>query len=365
MDKIHVDATIIGGGIIGLVTALELKIAKPQWEIALLEQAPFLGDHSTGRNSGVLHAGLYYPTGSQKHLLCIEGIERWKKDYCPNLGIDYLNCGKVLFASDSSEESGLDDLWQQANKNGVQGLRWSTESERSEINKYVQTSKAFYSTGTGILDVTGAIKKISEKFESLGGMISKNCKVTKIENDSDIFQITTDDFLIDSTILINAAGFWGPEIRSFLKLSELKSYLVKGNYISTFQKLDYPHLFYPVPPKDLKGLGVHSTLDMQGKTKFGPNTEDVTKVDYSDSNIALKAMLPAIVNKFKNINPDQLYWDYAGIRSKLINTETGKLETDFWIKSPINGYIECLGIESPGLTSAPAIAKSIIKQFIA
>lgn len=364
MDKIEVDAVIVGGGIIGVMTALELKILKPDWEIALLERTQYLGDQSTGRNSGVLHASLYYPTNSLKHKLCLEGIQLWKNDLCPKYGIEYLQCGKVIFATDSTEENGLEDLWNQANKNEVPGLRWSTSDELKTINEFVSCSKAFFSTGTGILDIPGAIKKLSQKFESLGGMINKECKAKSISKSSNGFNLETDEFEIHSPIVINAAGFSAPDFRKKLGLNDIDSYLVKGNYISTSQKLNHPYLFYPVPPKDLKGLGVHSTLDLQGKVKFGPNTEDVTKIDYSDSGIALNSMKPAILTKFKGVKEELLYWDYAGIRSKIINSETKKLITDFVIQSPINGYIECLGIESPGLTSAPAIARMISKQFI-
>jgi L-2-hydroxyglutarate oxidase LhgO len=363
MDKIEIDATIIGGGIVGLLTAYELKKKYPSWEIAVLESAPFLGDHSTGRNSGVLHAGLYYQTNSNKHLLCMEGIKLWKHNLCPQLGIDFKECGKVLFAQNGDEQSGLEEIWNKAHQNGVAGLAWLSEQELRNMNQFVGAKSAFSSIETGILDVTGALKKLANAFENLGGMISKNCNVTHLEKLNN-FKTTTNLFEISSDIVINAAGFSGPTLREKIGLTGLRSSLVKGNYISTSQKLEYPHLFYPVPPKDLKGLGVHSTLDMDGKIKFGPNTEDVSVVDYSDTQLALKSMTPEIMKTFKGIDEAKLYWDYAGIRSKLINTETGKLETDFWIKSPISGYIECLGIESPGLTSAPAIVKKMIRDFI-
>lgn len=363
MDKIEINATIIGGGIIGILCAYELKKKFPSWEIALLESAPFLGDHSTGRNSGVLHAGLYYPTNSNKHLMCMEGIDFWKQDLCPKLAIDFKECGKVLFAKDENEITGLEDIWHKANLNGVSELSWLSENKLKDVNQFVEARAAFLSPKTGILDVTGALKKLTDAFENLGGMIAKNCEVLHIEK-TENFKIITNIYEITSDIVINAAGFSGPALREKLGLTGLKSSLVKGNYISTSQKINHQYLLYPVPPKDLKGLGVHSTLDMEGKIKFGPNTEDVSDVDYSDTQIALKSMVPEILKTFKGIDESKLYWDYAGIRSKLTDTITNKLETDFWIKSPISGYIECLGIESPGLTSAPAIVRKILHDFI-
>jgi len=363
MDKINLDVTIIGGGIVGLLTAYEIKKKYPSKEIAIIEAGTYLGDHSTGRNSGVLHAGLYYPTNSLKHLLCLEGIEIWKKDLCPNLGIEFRECGKILFSKNKNEDQGLIDLWNKANENGVKGLEWCNSTKIKEISNFVTVENAFFSPFTGILDVTGAIKKIADSFEKYGGMIAKECNVLSISKKSENFLIETSQYEISSNILINAGGFNGPKIRAHLGLTNLESVLVKGNYLSTTQHLNHHHLFYPVPPKDLKGLGVHSTLDLDGKIKFGPNTEDISTIDYSDSGNAMKTMVPEIKNTFKGIEVDRLYWDYAGMRSKIKNTLTNKIETDFWIKSPIEGYVECLGIESPGLTSAPAIAK-YIKRFL-
>ncbi len=142
-----------------------------------------------------------------------------------------------------------------------------------------------------------------------------------------------------------------------LFLLRVTIYLHLKKYITRISFIQYQQ-------KDLKGLGVHSTIDLEGKVKFGPNTEEVSQIDYNDSGVALASMVPEIMNTFKGIDKSRLYWDYSGIRSKIKNSKTGELENDFWIQSPISGYIECLGIESPGLTSAPAIAKFIINQII-
>lgn len=363
MEKIKLDVTIIGGGIVGLTVAYELKKKFSMRDVAIIEGAPFLGDHSSGRNSGVLHAGLYYKTNSLKHLLCLEGIHIWKKDLCPNLGIEFQECGKILFAENLNEEEGLHEIWKNAHENGVKGLKWCDSNTLKNISHFVHAQKAFFSPETGILDVTGAVKKISEAFISIGGMISKNTKVTSLQR-NDGFLLKTNDFEIQSKIIINAAGLESVEIRKQLRLNDLEAVFVKGNYLSTSQKIHHPHLFYPVPPKDLKGLGVHSTIDLEGRIKFGPNTEDVFVIDYSDSGMALTTMVPEIMKTFKGIDQSRLYWDYSGIRSKIKNSKTEKIETDFLIQSPIPGYIECLGIESPGLTSAPAIARYIERTFL-
>ncbi len=363
MDCIQVDVTVVGGGIIGILTAYEIKKKFPELEIVLLEATPFLGDHSTGRNSGVLHSGLYYDTHSLKHLLCMEGLRLWKNELCPRLGISYIELGKIIFSKNSDENQTLESIWKTATKNGVEGLEWAATSKLSSIRKFVKAESAFFSPTTGIFDVSDALKKLDMAFTNLGGIISRNCKVETISKNLNSFDVLTEMFQLNSQFLINAAGFFGPDLRNFLGLTNLKSVLVKGNYISTSQKLNHPHLFYPVPCKDLRGLGVHSTLDTEGNVKFGPNTEDVATIDYTESNQALLSMKSEILNTFVGIEGNRLYWDYAGIRSKIMDTDTDKLEKDFWIKSPIKNYIECLGIESPGLTSAPAIAKKIVRDF--
>ena len=136
-------------------------------------------------------------------------------------------------------------------------------------------------------------------------MISKNTRVTSIQKNYG-FLIETKDFEIQSKIIINAAGLESIEIIEQLGLNDLEAVFVKGNYLSTSQKIDHPHLFYPVPPKDLKGLGVHSTIDLEGRIKFGPNTEDVSVIDYSDSGVAITTMVPEIMKTFKEIDQSRL-----------------------------------------------------------
>ena len=363
MESTEVDVCIIGGGIIGLTVAYELKKRFPGQEIALLEATAYPGDQSTGRNSGVLHAGLYYPTGSLKHLLCLEGLELWIEDFCRTLSIPFRQTGKVIFARNSKESGGLDALWKKAHDNGVKSLVRLSSSDVLKMSTFVNLTEGFFSPNTGILDVPMAVLKIKNAFENMGGIFLHSTNADEIFQREGKYLIHTHSYSVSCEKLINVAGLNAPELRMKLGLSDVESFFVKGNYISSPQSFEHPHLFYPVPPSDLKGLGVHSTIDLGGKTKFGPNTEDVTSIDYSDSGLALPSMKSEILATFKGVDGDRLYWDYAGVRSKIRNANTKELYTDFWIKSPLPGYVECLGIESPGLTSAPAIAKKIVKDF--
>jgi len=358
-EIVQVHTVVIGGGIIGLTTALELKRRFKTEEITLLEQAPFLADHSTGRNSGVLHSGLYYDHGSLKHRLCMEGLEYWR-ELIKRYNLPHRWCGKFVFAHKQDELSSLVILEDRAKANGVPFHR-ATQNELAVIRKNVNAIDAIFIESTGILDAAAAVAAIKNDFESLGGMIQTSTPALKIQKHNADFLIETPDFSILTKQLINAAGLWAPELRTQLGLKNMTSYWVKGHYLKSSQKLDHATLYYPVPPADLKGLGVHSTIDCQGDVKFGPDTLDVSEIDYNLSPDNLSAMRASIEERFVDVDIMRLKPDYAGIRSKI--KVDGKLHKDFWIKGSaelgIPGYTEACGIESPGLTSAPAIAQML------
>jgi L-2-hydroxyglutarate oxidase LhgO len=352
MSVEQIDITIIGGGIIGLMIARALVEKSPQLTIALLEQAPFLADHSTGRNSGVLHSGLYYPSGSLKHQLCLEGIDAWK-----SMDMPILPTGKIVFASTQDELSVLEHYRQQAKLNAVDIKALSAEQIKL-AKDHLHFLEGFFVPSTAILDVTLALKKIEHDLDQKGVIIQKKTKVMEIEKYLQGYLVHTPDYSVEANILINAAGLWAVALREKLGLSDLKHSWVKGHYLTTTQKLDYPTLYYPTPLPNLKGLGVHSTLDHAGAIKFGPNTLDTNVIDYGMDLASLDSMKNEITKRFKHVDQERLAPDYCGIRSKILFND--QLYPDFWIKSPLPGYIEACGIESPGLTSAPAIARQIV-----
>lgn len=357
-EKVEVDFAIVGGGIIGLTTGYELKKKYPDAEIVILDKEAYLGEHSSGRNSGVLHSGLYYPKNSQKHLLCMDGLNLWK-DLSSELKITVKHCGKYIFSTSIDEEDQLENLFKKGLDNNVKLNRLSS-TELKELQINVNAFDSIYSPSTGIIHVSEALAKLKYSLESKGVNTLFKTEVNKVLSFKEGYLLETSDYDIETSHLINCAGLFGVELRKDLGLFDLENVFVKGNYLSTTQKLSYGSLYYPIPPKDLKGLGVHSTIDIDGKVKFGPNTEDVTTVSYTPLE-DFAEMGRLVQQYFKNIDPKKLFWDYAGCRSKIRLIQTGELHTDFWIKSPLKNYIECLGIESPGVTAAPAIAKTLIK----
>jgi len=353
----HVPFIIIGGGVVGLTIAYEIQKKYPDVEIALFEKGPFLGEHSTHRNSAVLHAGLYYETGSLKHRLCIEGNDLWHKNESSNVN----NCGKYLVSTSSAESLELDALYKNSKNNGVKGISWCESEELIDLQKYISVEKAFFSKGTSILNIPKYLKELEVKLQSERFYLLKNQFVKNIIHKNNLYHIETELESLTCDYLINAAGLGAVEVRKKLGLTDLENLFVKGNYLKLKKKYYNKSLIYPTPLPGLKGLGVHTSFGEDGLIRFGPNTEHVEKLDYSMKANLIDEMYPEISKIFKNIAKEDLEIDYCGIRPKI--KYKGIVYSDFWIKEGseygLNNYIELCGIESPGLTSAPAIAKLV------
>lgn len=350
---------IVGAGITGLQMAYQLiKSGIAGDDIAVFEQNIFPGEHSTSRNSGVLHAGLYYPKGSLKQTFCVEGNPIWS-ELSKELGFSLSPVGKYVVATSKKEVFELEKLFEFASEKKVPGLEWRSGQE---IKPFVHLEKAFFSKTTSIISVSEVIKSLSKFLYQKNVPVLLGQKVENIEKTLNGFELLVNGERIEASHVINCAGLFGIELRKTLGLIDLENYWVKGRYLRLNKKFFHDSLIYPLPTKELKGLGVHTSFDLDGVIRFGPDTYDVDKIDYSLDDSVIDQIYPAIAEVFKGIERKDLSVDYAGIRSKI--KHNGELYTDFWLKSPISGYWECLGIESPGLTSSPAIAKHIISKII-
>ena len=353
----HIPFVIIGGGVVGLLIAKELNFLFPDREIVLFEKETFFGEHSTHRNSGVLHAGLYYPRESLKRKLCIEGIKIWKKDYPQFVN----NCGKYLIATSLNEEQELEELYNNAISNGVKNLNWCDDNEISSLKEFINVSKAFKSHDTSILNIGESLKEIELSLQKENIYLFKNQCVESIQYFDSKFNIQTNLEKLSSDFVINAAGLGAIDLRLKLGLTDFDNEFVKGSYLKLKKKYFNDSLLYPVPNPGLKGLGVHTSYGEDGAIRFGPNVEDIKEVNYVLNSDLVTKMSKDILKTFKGINESDLEIDYCGIRSKI--KRDGKLYSDFYISNGesyrLTNYIECLGIESPGLTSSPAIAKLV------
>ena len=363
MESLKSDVVIIGAGVVGLFVARELAQRYPQKEIILIDKETYLGEHASGRNSGVLHAGIYYPTGSLKHLLCIEGNREWTLFAEKNL-IPINKCGKFIVASSSSQQEELDSLYSQGISNEVPGLTYASTPQIKEIANFTNVYSALFSPSTGIIDVSSALGYIQSELEEKGVLIAQRCKASSLDiNKSGGFNLETSHGNIKADVLINAAGIGSVSLREKLGLTELQPYLLKGNYVKTTHSIPTHSLIYPIPGPDAKGLGVHLVFDMDHSVRFGPDAVPVDKIDYCQDEAVIDKMWPAIHALFSHIPYDSLSLDFAGIRPAV--AIKGERVMDFWIKSPIDhgveNYFELCGVDSPGLTAAPAIAKLVAK----
>ncbi len=361
----HIPILVAGGGIVGLLTLREIHKIFPDADKALLEKGHYFGDAASGRNSGVMHAGLYYPSDSLKLKFCLEGNSLWE-ELAHELNIPFSRCGKYLVAATVDEVEVLDELFDHAKTNGVQGLRWVKGDELSTLENYCFVEEAFFSPQSGFISPSAATAAIRDVLFKKNIPLMNDYEVTGVSKVGNVFEIRTNRETFTCDIFINATGAFAPSLRRQLGLDDFEAYWVKGNYLKLNKKFYTDSLIYPVPPKGLKGLGVHTSFDFDGGVvRFGPDTQECPKgYEHSLNENLVEEMYPAISKLFKGIEREDLQQDYCGIRAKI--KRHGELFSDFWLGTSlehgVEGYFEFLGIESPGLTAAPALAKEMAKQ---
>ena len=363
-----IDAVVIGAGVVGLATARRLALAG--LETLVIEAADAIGTGTSSRNSEVIHAGLYYPTGSIKATACLAGKDLLYR-YCASRGVKAVACGKLMVATSNDQLPKLQAIWDQDHVNGVTGLSWMTPDEVRAMEPEVACVKAFFSATTGIVDSHGFMLALQGDLEEAGGMVAFEAPVVSAAVTPTGIRIVTggaEPAEIDARIVVNAAGHFAPKflgaLDGFPAAHVPKQWYAKGNYFSLVGRQPFSRLVYPMP--DTAGLGVHATVDLQGRCRFGPDVEWVESesdlvVDRRRSDgfyAAIRAYWPGL--------PDgALQPDYAGIRPKLHGPGTPM--PDFRIDGPevhgTAGLVNLLGIESPGLTASLAIADLVASRL--
>ena len=362
---LSIDAVVIGSGINGMLTALEFSKIFPDLEVVIFEKEKYSGEHSTSRNSGVLHAGIYYPYNSLKREMCIKGNKIWD-DLATEKDIKINRCGKYVVACGDEELPILSKFYKRAEENGVEEIRWVEGEELDNLKELVDVKKSFFSSKTGSIDLSDTIKKFENELYNKNIPLMKDSEVLNIKVVDGQFIGETKNEVLKTKILINSAGLYSVKIRRMLGLFDLEDYWVKGFYLKYSKKMKCTSLIYPVPLKNLKGLGVHTSFDSDGTVRFGPNAFDTNQIYYGHEDQDFETMYQAICRVFKCVQKDFLSFDYSGIRPKI--KLNGELYTDFWVKGPkdhgISGYYEMCGIESPGFTASPAISKLVIEKIL-
>ncbi|OGB87303.1 hypothetical protein A3J44_01185 [candidate division WOR-1 bacterium RIFCSPHIGHO2_02_FULL_45_12] len=361
MDKTNV--VIIGAGVVGLAIAAELS--KEKQDIVLLEKESSFGQGSSSRNSEVIHAGIYYPKDSLKAELCVTG-SHLLYEYCAQKNVPHKKLGKIIVALDLGEISQLEKLCRMGKDNGVTGLGWMDQRQLAEYEPEVKAVRALYSPQTGIIDSHKLMKVLENQARENGVLIAYGNELRGIskENGGYVLQIKGQETLLAEQV-INAAGLFSDRVAAMAGIDLNKQgyqlYFCKGEYFSYTGKPFIKHLVYPVPERDTVGLGVHAVLDLAGNLKFGPSVEYVEDLDYSVSPDHCRAFWESIHTLFPQIKESDLAPDQAGIRPKLQGP--GEAVRDFVIREEssldLPGFINLIGIESPGLTACLAIARRV------
>ena len=360
----NVDAIVIGAGVVGLAVARALALQGR--EVMVLEAANAIGTGISARNSEVIHSGMYYPSGSLKASLCVQGRAQLVA-YCQERGIAHRLCGKLIVATEPSQIPKLKAIQAQALANGVADVRWLSPQEAMAMEGALKCVAALLSQGTGIVNSHGLMLSFQGDLENAGGMVVLNSAVKSVELDLHTTSspqhlvYMADGSVLASHTLINAAGLLAPALsHQFTGLSPQNiptGYYAKGNYFTLSSAAPFRHLIYPVP--ESAGLGVHLTLDLGGQAKFGPDVQWVdTPDDFQVDASRADAFFAAVRTYWPALPDGALQSGYAGIRPKISGPNAPA--ADFLIQGPathgVAGLVNLFGIESPGLTSSMAIA---------
>lgn len=358
------DVAVVGAGIVGL--AIARTLAKHH-SVIVLERNARPAQETSSRNSGVIHAGIYYPSNSLKTRLCIQGREQLYR-YCEQHHIPHQRCGKLVVAVDKNEEPALSALQQQAAANGVI-LPWWTQQQLGKVEPHLHATAALFSQDSGIIDTTAYALQLTADVQQRGGDVVTHCTVEHIAPRTSGFDIVTRSDNVEHTLhvkrLVNAAGLNAQTVAAQTDGLDARHipalHRCKGDYFRFAKASPFTHLVYPLVDKNAAGLGVHATLDMQGSLRFGPDVEYVDYERYAVDECKRQQFQAAIQRYFPALGAEDLIPDYAGIRPKL--QAPGAAFQDFVISGErehgIAGLINLFGIESPGLTASLAIADHV------
>lgn len=359
------DITIIGAGVIGL--AIAAQVAGENREIYVLEKNATFGQEISSRHSGVIHSGIYYPKDSLKAKMCVAG-NHILYELCERYGIGHKRLGKLIVATSDEETGKVQTLLERGQRNGVQGLRILSKQEMKELEPNVVGVAAILSPSTGIIDAHALMKYFIARAKEQGVHIAYQSKVVGIEKAAEEYKITVEDstgtFAFTTRLVINCAGLYSDKVAELAGIDTTKAgyrlHYGKGEYFSVGNGKNalVKRLIYPIPPAGLAGVGIHATLDLEGRMRLGPSVHYVDNIDYAVDNQHKPLFYDSVKRFLPFIEYDDLEPEMAGIRPKL--QEPGGDFRDFVIREEsdkgLPGLINLIGIESPGLTASPAIA---------
>jgi len=360
----EVTVTIIGAGIVGLAIAAE--IAGKTGNVVVVEKNVTFGLETSSRNSEVIHSGIYYTPGSLKAALCVEGAQRMYA-LCERHAIPFKKTGKLIVAMNQNEIASLESLYRNGVQNNVPDLHMIDAQGMAAFHVRCRAVAALYSPHTGIVSSHAVMKHCADYAQSRGATIAYNSNLISIQNKQGLFELTIeeDNYTFASRIVINCAGLSSDKVAEMAGLDiDKKAYRLnycKGSYFHYTQHYPLPVLIYPVPEKKLTGLGIHATIDLAGRLRFGPDAEYVSAINYDVDAGRCNMFFESASGMLTGLDCHAFQPDMAGIRPKLSGPGDGV--RDFVIADEADeglpGLINLIGIESPGLSSSLAIARMV------
>jgi (S)-2-hydroxyglutarate dehydrogenase len=396
------DVTVIGGGIVGLATALRIKEQNPSLKLLIIEKEDVVAKHQTGHNSGVIHSGLYYKPGSLKATNCIKGYDMLL-DFCQKEDIKYDLCGKIVVATQPEQISILDGLFERGKQNGLDGFKMLNSEQIKEYEPHVKGLKGFFVPQTGIIDYTDVCKKYLAKTQKLGGEIAFNEKVESISTKNGVSVVKTSKNTYETKLVVNCAGLYSDKVGQMTdeRANNLRITPFRGEYFEIKPEKQYlvKNLIYPVPDPNFPFLGVHFTRMIHGGVEAGPNAvlafrrEGYKKLDIHFGElfetlawpgfrkVAAKywqtglgemyrsfskaAFTKALQELIPEIQADDLVAGAAGVRAQACDREGGLLD-DFAIYENQQAINVC-NAPSPAATSSLSIGQTVselvLKRF--
>lgn len=392
------DVVIIGGGIVGLATALQLKQQRPALKVILIEKEPAVARHQTGHNSGVIHSGLYYKPGSLKATNCIQGY-RMLIDFCNAEGIPYDLCGKIVVATKQEEVSQLNILYDRGQLNGLTGLKKLSVAEMREIEPHVNGVQGMFVPQTGIIDYKQVSEKYAEKFQALGGEIRLAERVEQVTPGTSLSIVVTNKSRYETKLVVNCAGLYSDKIAQLTQPVDVRIVPFRGEYYKLRAEKEYlvKNLIYPVPDPNFPFLGVHFTRMVHGGVEAGPNAVlAFQREGYAKSDINLKELFETltwpgfqkVAAKYWETGLGEMYRSFsksaftkalqalipeiqesdlepggAGVRAQACD-RTGGLLDDFAILET-DKAINVVNAPSPAATSSLSIGKTVSEKVLA
>jgi L-2-hydroxyglutarate oxidase LhgO len=354
---------VIGAGVVGLAVARAVALRGHDVIVAEAENA--IGTGISSRNSEVIHGGMYYPTGSLRARHCVAG-RRLLYAFCASHGVPHRKCGKLIVATDATETEKIEAIAAQGKINDVEGLAMMTAQAARALEPQLFCTAALNSPETGIIDAHAYMLALRGDLEDAGGVIAFNTPVAGARRKDGQWHVSfggADGGVFEFDAIVNCAGLSAQRVARTMEDYPAgrvpKLVLAKGNYFSFTGRPAFSRLIYPAPVHG--GLGVHVTLDLAGRMRFGPDVEWTDREYYPVDPKRADVFYERIRTYFPALPDASLAPDYAGIRPKI--TGPGELAADFLIDAPaqhgVPGLVQMFGIESPGLTSSLSLAEEV------